>query len=66
MADNLKLKGSQDRSRINMHEDYEVRYWTHKFGVPRHQLQDAIDKVGNSSKAVEQFLGKESKLDPRS
>jgi hypothetical protein len=61
MADDLKLKGPQDRSRINMHEDYEVRYWTEKFGVSKQQLQDAVNSVGNASKAVAQHLGKESK-----
>jgi hypothetical protein len=25
--DNLSKKGSADRSKINMHEDYEVKYW---------------------------------------
>jgi hypothetical protein len=33
MADDLSKRGSQDRSRINVHEDYEVRYWSKKFGV---------------------------------
>jgi Protein of unknown function (DUF3606) len=33
MADDLSKRGSQDRSRINIHEDYEVRYWSTKFGV---------------------------------
>jgi Protein of unknown function (DUF3606) len=26
--DNLTKKGAPDRSKINMHEDYEVKYWT--------------------------------------
>jgi hypothetical protein len=32
MADDLTKRGSQDRARINMSEDYEVAYWT-KNGV---------------------------------
>jgi predicted double-glycine peptidase len=50
------LKGEQDRSRINLSEDYEVRYWTQKFGVTAADLRDAIKKVGNSAKAVEKEL----------
>jgi hypothetical protein len=26
MADDAKKRGAQDRTRINMHEDYEVQY----------------------------------------
>jgi hypothetical protein len=28
MADDRNIRGAADRSRINMQEDYEVRYWT--------------------------------------
>ena len=48
--------GPRDRSRIAMSEDYEVTYWTGKFGVTRDALQDAVDAVGNSAAAVEEYL----------
>jgi hypothetical protein len=41
-----------------MGEDYEVAYWTHKFGVTRDELQAAVDAVGNGADAVGQHLGK--------
>lgn len=56
MADNRTLRGPQDSSRIAMGEDYEVEYWTDKFGVSRDELQKAIDAVGNSADAVEAHL----------
>jgi hypothetical protein len=56
MADNKTMRGPQDSSRIAMNEDYEVAYWTDKFGVSRDELQNAIDAVGNSAAAVEQRL----------
>ena len=56
MADDLSKKGPQDRSRINLSEDYEVRYWSEKLGVSAGQLRDAVKKVGNSATAVEQEL----------
>ena len=28
MADDLKNRGAQDRARISMSEEHEVRYWT--------------------------------------
>jgi hypothetical protein len=39
-----------------MGEDYEVRYWTEKFGTDRDTLQKAVDTVGNSAQAVEKHL----------
>jgi hypothetical protein len=54
--DDLKNKGPQDRSRINLQEDYEVRYWTQAFGVSKEQLERAVSKVGNSAEAVRKEL----------
>jgi hypothetical protein len=33
--DDLKEKGSQDRSKINMHEEHEVKCWIHQLGEQR-------------------------------
>ncbi|RYY26118.1 MAG: DUF3606 domain-containing protein [Sphingomonadales bacterium] len=56
MADDKTARGPQDRSRIAMGEDYEVEYWTSRFGVSADELQKAVDAVGNSAEAVEQHL----------
>jgi hypothetical protein len=53
MSDNTSLKGVQDRTRINLSEDYEVCYWCEKFGVTADELRAAVKRVGNSAKAVE-------------
>lgn len=58
MADDLKNRGAQDRARISMTEEHEVRYWTHALGVSREQLAAAVAKVGNSAEAVRRELGK--------
>ena len=58
MPDDKTQRGSQDRARINVHERYEVRYWTKKFGVTEERLKTAIAKVGTSAKAVESELKK--------
>ena len=60
MADDLKNRGAQDRSRVNVHEDYEVRYWTGKWGVTKEQLVEAVQRVGVSVRAVARKLGKSS------
>ena len=51
MADDLKDRGAQDRSRINVNEDHEVRYWTQKWGVSKEQLTAAVQKVGVSTRS---------------
>jgi uncharacterized protein DUF3606 len=56
MSDDKTKKGPQDRSKISLSEDYEVRYWSEKFGVSADELRSAVKKVGNSAKAVEQEL----------
>lgn len=58
MADDLSNRGPQDRSRINIEESWEVRYWSQKFGVTEQQLKDAVRAVGQSAEAVQKQLGK--------
>ena len=55
-VDNLHNKSQPDRSKINMHEDVEVKYWTRQLGVSKEQLQQAVDKVGNAAAAVRKEL----------
>lgn len=56
MSDNLTKRDQRDRSKINMHEDFEVKYWTKALGVSRDELQKAFDKVGISAAAVRKEL----------
>jgi hypothetical protein len=58
MVDDRRIRGLQDRARINMKEDYEVRYWANALGVSRDELAAAVEKVGDSVRAVRQELGK--------
>lgn len=56
MSDDKSNRGPQDRSRINTSEDYEVRYWTEKFGCTVNELKDAVAAAGNGADAVEAHL----------
>ena len=58
MADDRSQRGPADRSRVNIHEDYEVRYWREKWGVTREQLTSAVNEAGVSVQAVAAQLGK--------
>lgn len=58
MSDDLKNRGPQDRSQINLNEEHEVRYWTQALGVSKEQLAAAVQAVGSSADRVRAHLGK--------
>ena len=58
MSDNLQKAGPQDRSRINVHERWELDYWTKALGVSAEELERAVKAVGVSASAVREYLGK--------
>jgi len=58
MPDDRTKKGPQDAGKVNIHEQYEVEYWTKKFGVSADKLRDAVKKVGTTVSNVEKELKK--------
>jgi hypothetical protein len=58
MSDDLKNRGEQDRLRINVHEEHEVRYWTKELNVTREELERAVKAVGVMVAEVRKHLGK--------
>ena len=60
MSDNKNLRNSPDSQRINVNEDYEVQYWSKKFGVSKDQLVATIRRVGVMAEDVKRALIKNS------
>lgn len=58
MSDDKNVRAPQDSSRVAMGEDYEVRYWTDRFGIARERLEEAVAAVGNSVERIEEYLRK--------
>jgi hypothetical protein len=58
MSDDLKNRGPQDRSRVNVNEEWERRWWCKQFGCTEQQLRAAVQAVGVSADKVRQHLGK--------
>jgi hypothetical protein len=56
MTDDKSQIGGQDRARINLSEDYEVRDWSEKFGVTPDRLREAVGAVGNLASDVQREL----------
>lgn len=58
MSDDTSKRGAADRTRINVHEDHEVRYWTKTLGVSEETLKAVVSKVGVMALDVRRELGK--------
>ena len=59
MADNLNIRRPQDPTKINIHETWEVNYWTNKWSITADQLKNAVKAVGVLTKNVAAHLGKQ-------
>jgi len=46
MSDDKTNRGPADAKRINVNEDYEVRYWTKELGISEEQLREAVKRAG--------------------
>lgn len=64
MADNPNLRSGQDRKRVDVHQEHEVRWWTQKWGVSREELEKAVQAVGTSVNKVEEYLNKQASAKP--
>ena len=58
MADDKTKVGGQDRQRINLAEEYEVRDWVKSLGVTEEELRKAVADVGDEADKVREHLGK--------
>lgn len=57
MSDDLSKRGPADRSRINVNEAWELRWWTSELGVSAEKLKAAVQAVGVSVAKVKAHLG---------
>jgi hypothetical protein len=39
-------KWAPEPQHINVREDYELRYWSERFGVPKDDIEAAVKRVG--------------------
>jgi hypothetical protein len=58
MTDDKTKRGGEDRARINIHEDYELRDWSKSLGVSPERLRDALKAVGPMAEDVRRHLCK--------
>ncbi|MFG0631460.1 DUF3606 domain-containing protein [Pseudomonas sp. xss_2] len=56
MPDDLNYRGPEDRSRINIHQPHELRYWSRELLVTPEELIEAVQTVGVSVPKVRIYL----------
>ncbi|GAB3644849.1 DUF3606 domain-containing protein [Ramlibacter alkalitolerans] len=59
MSGDKPKSGGQDRQRINVHQDYELRDWSKSLGVTPEKLKEAVQAVGDRAENVREYLKKE-------
>jgi hypothetical protein len=57
MSDDKTKRGPQDRSQINVNEDYERKYWAKELGVSEDKLKELVRQHGPSVENVRAALG---------
>ena len=55
--DSLTKREQPDRSKINLRQPHELKYWSRALDVSEEAIRAAIEKVGNSAAAVRKELG---------
>lgn len=61
MVDDLMERGPRDRNRINVQEDWELKYWSRTFGVSEEQLKAAVQYVGSYAKDVREYFERQGR-----
>ena len=56
MADDTKNRHGQDRERINVNQDYELRDWAKSLGTTPERVKEAVQAVGDRAEKVREYL----------
>jgi len=56
ITDDLKQTGKPDDTRINVHQEHEVKHWSEKLGASREELRRAVQQVGPIVNKVKEHL----------
>ena len=57
MSDDTTKRGGQDRKRINIHQDYELRDWAKSLNTTPERIKEAVQAVGDRADKVREYLG---------
>ena len=57
MSDDKSKSSGQDRQRINVSQDYELRDWAKTLNTTPERLKEAVQAVGDRADKVREYLG---------
>jgi hypothetical protein len=61
MSDDKSKSHGQDRERINVNQEYELRDWAASLNTTPERLKEAVQAVGDRADKVKEYLGERSK-----
>lgn len=56
MSDDKTQSHGQDRHRINVHQDYELRDWAKSMNTTPERIKEAVQAVGDRAEKVREYL----------
>jgi hypothetical protein len=59
MADDPKKAHGQDRERINVNQEYELRGWARSLNTTPERVKEAVQAVGDRADKVREYLKSE-------
>lgn len=57
MSDDRSNAQGQDRQRINVNQEYELRDWAKSMNTTPEKVKEAVQAVGDRADKVREFLG---------
>jgi hypothetical protein len=61
MSDNRSKSHGQDRERINVNQEYELRDWAKSLNTTPERVKEAVQAVGDRADKVKEYLGERAK-----
>ncbi|MCP3946158.1 DUF3606 domain-containing protein [Herbaspirillum sp.] len=56
MSDDLKRHGPEDPTKVNINQEWELSYWSNKFGISKEKLKEAVEAVGPMVSKIKNWL----------
>jgi hypothetical protein len=57
MSDDKTKSNAQDRQRINVNQDYELRDWAKSMNTTPEKIKEAVEAVGDRAEKVREYVG---------
>ena len=58
MSDDKTKTGGQDRQRINVNQDHELRDWAKSMNTTPERIKEAVAAVGDRADKVREYVGR--------